>query len=86
VAALGGLLSSGSSIASAATLVAHGEVPVLTGINGIVLSSAVSILINIPLVTRMGTDPAFKRRLALSLAAIAGAGVVGAGINHLLNL
>ncbi|MGA2080660.1 MAG: DUF4010 domain-containing protein [Holophaga sp.] len=86
VAALGGLLSSGSSIASAATLIAHGEVPVLTGINGIVLSSAVSILINIPLVARMGTDPAFKRRLALSLAAITGAGVVGAGINHLLNL
>ena len=83
MAALGGLLSSGSSIASAATLVAHGEVPVLTGVNGNVLSSAVSILINIPLVAGMGTDRVFKRSLALGLAAIAGAGVAGAVIKHL---
>ena len=77
VSALGGLLSSGSSIASAATLINHGEIPVQTGVNGIVISSVVSILINIPLVGRLAAPVRFKRRLMMALVLIAVAGCAG---------
>jgi len=82
VSALGGLLSSGSSIASAATLIHNRELPVLTGVNGIVISSAVSILINIPLVRGMSADAGFRRHLTAALGLIAVAGLAGIGINH----
>lgn len=50
----------------------------MTGVNGIVISSVVSILINIPLVGRLAAPAPFKRRLMLALVLIAAAG--GAGI------
>ncbi len=77
VSAMGGLVSSGSSIASAATLVSQGELSVRIGVNGILISSVVSILINIPLVARMAADAGFKRRLMFGLVLIAGAGTAG---------
>ena len=84
VSMLGGLLSSGSSIASAATLINHRELSILVGVNGIVLSSLASILINVPLITHLSAEAGFKRRLILDLALIAAAGLVGAGLNHYL--
>jgi len=84
VSAMGGLLSSGSSIASAATLIDHNEVSIMTGVNGIVISSVTSILVNIPLVTKMAADARFKRQLMFALVLIAVAGLAGIGVNHLL--
>jgi uncharacterized membrane protein (DUF4010 family) len=84
VSAIGGLLSSGSSIASAATLIAHHEVSIVTGVNGIVISSVTSILVNIPLVGKMAADAGFKRRLTLALVLIAAAALAGIGISHVV--
>ncbi len=84
VSALGGLLSSGSSIASAATLINHNEISILTGVNGIVISSVTSILINVPLITKMSAEAKFKRKLMFDLALIAAAGLAGVGINHFI--
>jgi uncharacterized membrane protein (DUF4010 family) len=81
VSALGGLLSSGSSIASAATLINHGEISVRTGVNGIVISSVVSILINIPLVSRLAAPAGFRRRLMLALGLIGLAGCAGIAVS-----
>jgi uncharacterized membrane protein (DUF4010 family) len=83
VSAAGGLLSSASSIASAATLIGKHEVPAATGVNGVVVSSVTSILVNIPLVRKMSADPSFRRRVSLALIAVAAAGLVGVAANHL---
>ncbi|HEY0307123.1 MAG TPA: MgtC/SapB family protein [Acidobacteriaceae bacterium] len=83
VSAAGGLLSSGSSIASAATLIHHGELPPVTGVNGVVISSMTSVLINIPLLRRIEGAGAYSRKLTWSLLGIAAAGVVGVGVNSL---
>src|ERR1700716_1060980 len=64
VSIAGGLLSSASSIASAATLITHHEISPTTGVNGIILSSLTSILVNVPLIRSMTKEVAFKRRCA----------------------
>jgi uncharacterized membrane protein (DUF4010 family) len=77
VSIAGGLLSSGSSIASASTLIHHGEVPALTGIIGVVLSSLTSVLINIPLLQRVPAEGGYRRKVIAALCGIAIAGAVG---------
>ena len=81
VSAAGGLLSSGSSIASAATLIHHGELPPVTGVNGVVIASLTSVLINIPLLRRLPSTGTYRSRLTLSLIGIAAAGALGVAIN-----
>lgn len=83
VSLLGGFLSSASSIASAATLMSHGELPLSTGVNGVIISSLTSILINIPLIRSMTNDGRFKRKVFFALIIIAVLGLVGMGINEL---
>jgi uncharacterized membrane protein (DUF4010 family) len=77
VSAAGGLLSSGSSIASAGTLIDHGKVPVLTGVIGVVLSSLTSVLVNIPLLQRVPDEGGYRRRAVTALGLVAAAGVAG---------
>jgi uncharacterized membrane protein (DUF4010 family) len=83
VCVAGGLLSSGSSIASAATLISHGELTPVIGINGVVFSSLTSILINIPLLRRIASTGAYRRKLTLSLLGIAASGAAGIAVNEL---
>lgn len=84
VSIAGGLLSSASSITSAATLMAHGELPTITGVNGIILSSVTSILANIPLIRGLVKEAEFKRKICLALIIIAAVGLLAGVINHLL--
>jgi hypothetical protein len=75
--AAGGLLSSASSIAAAATLIHHGELPPITGVNGVVAASLTSILINIPLLRRVPGAGVYHSKLTFSLIGMAAAGAVG---------
>lgn len=84
VSILGGFLSSASSIASAATLITHNELPVSTGVTGVILSSLTSILINVPLIRSMTNDADFKKKAFASLFTIAFLGLVGVGINEFI--
>jgi uncharacterized membrane protein (DUF4010 family) len=77
VSMAGGLFSSASSIAAAATLMARHEISVETGVYGIILSSLTSILVNVPLVRSLTAEKSFCRKVGLSLATIAAFGVVG---------
>ncbi len=81
VSVLGGFLSSASSIASAATLIAHHELPASTGVNGVILSSLTSIVVNIPLIRTMAQEAAFRRRVCASLLVVVVVGLVGVGLN-----
>jgi uncharacterized membrane protein (DUF4010 family) len=84
VSMAGGLLSSASSIASAATLITHHEISATTGVNGIILSSLTSILINVPLIRSMTKEAALRRKACLGLALVAVVGLVGVGVNEVI--
>lgn len=86
VSAAGGLLSSASSIAAAATLINHHEISVATGVNGVILASLTSILINIPLIQKMTDDASLRGRTCRALIVVAGAGAAGVAINYLLQI
>ncbi|WP_223643402.1 MgtC/SapB family protein [Corallococcus sp. EGB] len=81
VSILGGFLSSASSIASAATLISHHEISAATGVNGVILSSLTSIVVNIPLIRSMAQEASFRRRVSTALLAVAVVGLVGVGLN-----
>ncbi|MHA7628826.1 MgtC/SapB family protein [Corallococcus sp. M7] len=81
VSILGGFLSSASSIASAATLISHNEISAVTGVNGVILSSLTSIVVNIPLIRSMAQEASFRRRVSTALLAVAVMGLVGVGLN-----
>jgi uncharacterized membrane protein (DUF4010 family) len=81
VSVAGGLLSSGSSIASSATLISHHELNASTGINGVVLSSLTSVLINIPLLRRLSVESAYRKQITWGLVIIVAGGLIGAGMN-----
>lgn len=81
VSVAGGLLSSASSIAAAATLMARDEITVAVGVNGIVFSTLTSVLANIPLVQGLMPERALRRRINWSLVVIAAVGLVGMVVN-----
>ena len=81
VSMAGGLLSSASSIAAAATLMARHEITISTGVNGIILSSLTSVLANIPLIRSLIQEPALKRRTCFALVGVAAVGLVGGIVN-----
>jgi hypothetical protein len=86
VSIAGGLLSSAYSIASAATLITQHEISPTTGVNGIILSSLTSILINVPLIRSMIKEAAFRKRVCLGLALVAVVGLVGVGLDEMISV
>jgi uncharacterized membrane protein (DUF4010 family) len=81
VSMAGGLLSSGSSIASASTLINHSEVPALTGVIGVVLSSLTSVVVNIPLLRRIPASGGYRRKAIVALCGVALAGMAGIALD-----
>ncbi|MCC6610325.1 MAG: MgtC/SapB family protein [Burkholderiales bacterium] len=76
VTLVGGLLSSASAVAAAATMASQGEIsPVVAG-NGAVLASLTSIAFSLSFVLR-ARHRGLTRRLALSMLAVAAAGALG---------
>ncbi len=75
ISILGGLVSSASTTAAAANMVAHGQLqPGLAG-TGVVLASLASALVNLPIIQRQGKNPALTRRLAMLTVALAILGI-----------
>ena len=77
VSVVGGVVSSASAVASAANLAAAGTLmPHVAGI-GAIIASAMSAIINLPLVARLGQDRALTLRIAWALGVIVVLGVFG---------
>ena len=68
------------------TLITHHEISATTGVNGIILSSLTSILVNVPLIRSMTKEVAFKRRVCVGLALVAVVGLVGVGLNEMISI
>ena len=78
VSVAGGLFSSASAVASAATLAAHGQLPVVEAANGAVLASLTSALVNLPLIARTARQPRLTHALVRALGLVAALGLAGA--------
>ena len=78
VSVAGGLFSSASAVASAATLAAHGRLPVAEAANGAVLASLTSALVNLPLISRVAGQPRLTRALTRALGLVTALGLLGA--------
>jgi uncharacterized membrane protein (DUF4010 family) len=75
ISILGGLVSSASTTAAAANMVAHGQLhPDVAG-TGVVLASFASALINLPIIQRQAHNPALARRIATLTVALTLLGV-----------
>ena len=77
VSVVGGVFSSGSAVASAATLAAHGRITPEVAGTGAVLASLASVVVNIPLVARVAEQPKLTYRLAWAVVGIAVLGILG---------
>jgi uncharacterized membrane protein (DUF4010 family) len=63
ISVLGGLVSSASTSAVAANMVARGQIEAALAGQGVVLASVASALINLPIIHRIAKNPALTRRL-----------------------
>jgi uncharacterized membrane protein (DUF4010 family) len=77
VSTVGGLVSSGSAVASAASLAAQGTIAPAVAGTGAMLASLASVLVNVPLADRVAHDRQLTLRLGVSLLVTATLGLVG---------
>jgi len=77
----GGLVSSASTAATAANLVAAGRIEPIVGGSGVVLSSLASALVILPLVWRGSHRVTLVRRVALAMALVVVAIAIGIALN-----
>jgi uncharacterized membrane protein (DUF4010 family) len=84
VSIIGGAVSSASAVASAGTLSAHGSVEPAVAGAGAVLASLASAVVHVPVVARATHDHRLTRRVAVVIATVAAAAVVGTGGQILL--
>lgn len=84
VSIAGGFLSSGSSIAAAASLIKQHELPMQIGVNGVIFSSLTSVLVNIPLIRKLVQDRTFKRSITVAIVLVGAAGLGGMLISSTL--
>jgi uncharacterized membrane protein (DUF4010 family) len=75
ISILGGLVSSGSTTAAAANMVAHGQLPPVLAGTGVVLASLASALVNLPIIQREAKNPALTRRITVLTLALTILGV-----------
>lgn len=78
VSVLGGVVSSASAVASAASLNAHGTLTASAAAVGAILATAVSALVNCLIAARVSHDASLARRLTRALGALVALGILGA--------
>jgi uncharacterized membrane protein (DUF4010 family) len=82
VSLVGGVVSSASAVASAASLSENGRIGAQAAGTGAVLASLASAAVNLPLVDRVGGNAALTRRLVVALTLVGLVGVVVAVAQH----
>jgi uncharacterized membrane protein (DUF4010 family) len=86
VSVIGGLVSSASTTAAAATMAMHGQIsPSLAG-SATVLASLASAAVNLPIVWRTTDNKAVFRRLVIQTAGIMAAGILAVVVDRMYQL
>lgn len=86
VAILGGLVSSASTTAAAATMAMHGQLSPASAGSAAVLASLASAVINLPIVWRTTKDKTITKRLTLEIATVALVGIIAVVIDRIFQL
>jgi uncharacterized membrane protein (DUF4010 family) len=82
----GGLVSSASTTAAAATMAMHGKItPALAG-SAVVLTSLASAAINLPIVWRTVKDKAVLKGLSIKMATVIGTGIAAVTVDRIFQL
>jgi uncharacterized membrane protein (DUF4010 family) len=78
----GGLVSSASTTAAAATMAMHGTISAALAGSATVLTSLASAAVNLPIVWRMTSDKSAVRRLTLEMATVVATGIAAVVIDR----
>jgi uncharacterized membrane protein (DUF4010 family) len=79
----GGLVSSASTTAAAATMARHGKITAALAGSATVLTSLASAAVNLPIVWRTIKDKAVVKALAVKMATVIGVGVFAVAIDRI---
>jgi uncharacterized membrane protein (DUF4010 family) len=79
----GGLVSSASTTAAAATMARHGKITAALAGSATVLTSLASAAVNLPIVWRTIRDKAVVRTLAVKMATVIGVGIFAVAIDRI---
>lgn len=82
----GGLVSSASTTAAAATMAMHGKITASVAGSTTVLTSLASAAVNLPIVWRTIKDKAVVKALAIKMATVVGTGIVAVAIDRTFQL
>jgi uncharacterized membrane protein (DUF4010 family) len=82
----GGLVSSASATAAAATMARHGNISPSVAGSAVVLASISSALVNLPIVWRIIKDKVVVRRLAVQMATIVAAGIAAVILDRIFGI
>ena len=80
---IGGLISSASTTAAAASAFAKGQTTTNITALAVTLASVASVLVNLPIVFRKVSDTSVSRRLSIDTAIIIATGFVALALTHL---
>jgi uncharacterized membrane protein (DUF4010 family) len=79
----GGLVSSASTTAAAATMAMHGKITAALAGSATVLTSLASAAVNLPIVWRTTKDKAIVKTLTLKMATVIGTGIAAVSIDRI---
>jgi len=83
---LGGLVSSASTTAAAATLAMHGRISASLAGSTTVLTSLASAAVNLPIIWRATKNKAVVRRVTIEVATIIGTGILAVAVDRIFQL
>jgi uncharacterized membrane protein (DUF4010 family) len=84
--AFGGLVSSASTTAAAATMAMHGKITAALAGSATVVTSLASAAVNIPIVWKTTKDKAVVRALAIKLATVIATGIAAVAVDRIFQL
>jgi len=79
----GGLVSSASTTAAAATMAMHGKITAALAGSATVLTSLASAAVNLPIVWRATKDKAVVKALAIRMASVIGTGIAAVAVDRI---
>jgi uncharacterized membrane protein (DUF4010 family) len=81
--AFGGLVSSASTTAAAATMAKHGKITAALAGSATVLTSLTSAAVNLPIIWRTTKDKAVTRALSIKMATVIGTGIAAVAVDRI---
>jgi uncharacterized membrane protein (DUF4010 family) len=82
----GGLVSSASTTAAAATMAMHGKITAALAGSATVLTSLASAAVNLPIVWRTTKDKAITKALTIKMAAVIGTGIAAVAVDRVFQI